>query len=98
MKNVWFNKKPPEERSPIWWFRWVPTVVVSVLILYFLYIVASVAIIPVLASFALAYLLNPLVQQGERRGLSRTVSAIASILFVSLVIAAFLAYVVPEFW
>lgn len=98
MKKFWFNSKPAEERSPFWWLRWVPTVVISVLILYFLYVVGSVAIIPVLASFALAYLLNPLVQQGVRRGLSRTVSAISSILLVGLVIAAFLAYVVPEFW
>lgn len=98
MKNYRPNSKPPEERSPFWWLRWVPTVVVSVLILYFLYVVGSVAIIPVLASFALAYLLNPLVQQGIKRGLSRTVSAVLAILGVSLVIAAFLAYVVPEFW
>jgi hypothetical protein len=71
-KNAWFNKKPPEERSPFWWLRWVPTVVVSVAVLYFLYVVGSVAIVPVLASFALAYLFNPIVYQAEKRGLSRT--------------------------
>lgn len=98
MKTTWFKSKPPEERSPFWWLRWVPTVVVSVLILYFLYVVGKVAIVPVLASFALAYLLNPIVQQGEKRGLSRTVSAIVAILLVSIVIAGFLAYVVPDLW
>lgn len=96
-KSLWFNSKP-EERSPFWWLRWVPTVVISVLILYFLYVVGSVAIVPVLASFALAYLLNPIVQQGEKRGLSRTVSAITAILLVSLAVAAFMAYVVPDLW
>jgi predicted PurR-regulated permease PerM len=98
MKNAWFKSKPPEERSPFWWLRWVPTVVVSVLILYFLYVVGSVAIVPVLASFALAYLLNPIVYQGEKRGLSRSVSAMCAILLVSLAIGAFLAYVVPDLW
>jgi predicted PurR-regulated permease PerM len=98
MKTAWFKAKPPEERSPFWWLRWVPTVVVSVLILYFLYVVGSVAIVPVLASFALAYLLNPIVQQGEKRGLSRTVAATVAILLVSIVIAAFLAYVIPDLW
>lgn len=98
MKPVWFNSKPPEERSPFWWLRWVPTVVVSVLVLYFLYVVGSVAIVPVLASFALAYLLNPIVLQGEKRGLSRTMSAIVAILLVTLAIGAFLAYVVPDLW
>ena len=71
IKNPWFKIKPPEERSPFWWFRWVPTLVVSGLILYFLYVVGSVALIPVLASFALAFLLNPIVQIAESRGLSR---------------------------
>ncbi len=84
--------------SPFWWFRWVPTVVVSALILYLLYVVGSVVLIPVLASFALAYLLNPIVYQIERRGLSRSVSALGAIVLVSLAIGAFLAYVVPDLW
>lgn len=98
MKNAWFNSKPPEERLPFWWLRWVPTVVVSILVLYFLYVVGSVAIVPVLASFALAYLLNPIVYQAEKRGFSKTVSTIAAILVVSLAVGAFLAYVIPDLW
>lgn len=90
--------KSPDERSPFWWLRWVPTVVISTLVLYFLYVIGSVAIVPVLASFALAYLLNPLVSQGEKRGLSRAVSAIAAILLVTFAIGAFMAYVVPDLW
>jgi predicted PurR-regulated permease PerM len=85
-------------RSPFWWFRWVPTVVVSAIVLYILYVVGSVAIVPVLASFALAYLLNPIVYAAERRGLSRVMSSIAAIVLVSLVIVAFTTYVVPDLW
>ncbi len=98
MKNSWFKSNPPEERSPFWWLRWVPTVVVSALILYFLYVIGSVAIVPVLVSFALAYLLNPIVYQAEKRGLSRTMSSIVAILLVTLGITAFMAYVVPDLW
>ena len=98
MKNSWVKAEPPEDRSPFWWLRWVPTVVVSVLVLYFLYVVGSVAIVPVLASVALAYLLNPIVLQGEKRGLSRSVSSLAAILLVSLAIGTFLTYVVPDLW
>lgn len=98
MKNTWYNPKPPEERSPFWWLRWVPTIVISAVILYFLYVVGSVAIVPVLASFALAYLLNPIVYRAEKKGFSRTVSAIVAISVVSLAIIAFLAYVVPDLW
>ena len=98
IKTAWSNPKPPEERSPFWWLRWVPTIVISVLVLYFLYIFGRVAIVPVMVSFALAYLLNPIVYQGEKRGLSRTVSAIVAILIVTLAITAFFAYVVPDLW
>ena len=35
---------------------------------------------------------------GEMRGLSRSLSAIAAIVVVGVVIAAFLAYVVPDLW
>lgn len=98
MKNNWFKIKPPAERSPIWWFRWVPIIVVSVVVIYFFYVIGRVAIVPVLVSFALAYLLNPIVMQAEKRGLSRTVSAVIAILLVALVITAFMSYVVPDLW
>src|SRR5688500_19289515 len=88
----------PKRTSPFWWFRWVPTAVLSAVILYLLYVVGSAVLLPALASFALAYLLNPVVYQFEKRGLSRTVSALAAIGMVSLGIAAFLAYVGPEPW
>jgi predicted PurR-regulated permease PerM len=98
MKNIWIKSKPPEERSPFWWLRWVPTVVISAFIFYFLYVIGSVAVVPVLASFALAYLLNPIVYQAEKRGLSRTMSSIVAILLVALFITGFMTYVVPDLW
>lgn len=92
------QSRPVEERSPFWWFRWVPTVVVSLVVVYALYIIGTVVIVPVLASVALAYLLNPLVQQFEKRGLSRTASSVVAIMVVSIGIAAFFSYVVPDLW
>ncbi|HRH46249.1 MAG TPA: AI-2E family transporter, partial [Pyrinomonadaceae bacterium] len=62
------------------------------------YIIGSVTPIPILASFALAYLLDPLVSQFEKRGLSRLWSAITGILLVILMVTAFLAYVLPDLW
>ena len=98
MKNPWYKSKPPEERPPFWWLRWVPTVVISTLLLYFLYVVGRVAIIPVLASFALAYLLNPIVYHAEKLGLSRVFSAVVSLLLVVVAIVIFSAYVLPDLW
>ena len=98
MKTPRSKPQSPEEQSPFWWLRWIPTIVVAALILYFLYVFGSVALLPVLASFALAYLLDPVVWQFEKRGLSRMWSSIISILLVTLLITAFIAYVIPDLW
>ncbi len=98
MENQWNQVNPPTERSPFWWLRWIPTIVVSVLIIYLLYVVGSLALVPLLASFALAYLLNPIVIQGEKRGLSRSISSVVAIFIVTVVIGLFLAYVLPDMW
>jgi predicted PurR-regulated permease PerM len=95
--------KPPapelrEQRSPLWWFRWVPAVVVIVLLLDLLYVVGRLALVPVLASFALAYLVNPIVYHIEKRGLSRPVAALAALLIVTLVAAGFLIFIIPGLW
>ncbi len=98
MKTSLIKPVPPEERPPFWWLRWVPTVIVSAILIYLLYVVGKVVIVPLMASFALAYLLNPLVYKGEQLGLSRVISSVAAVLLVSVVIGAFLAYVVPDMW
>jgi predicted PurR-regulated permease PerM len=95
--------KPPapelrEQRSPLWWFRWVPAVVVIVLLLDLFYVVGSLALVPVLASFALAYLIYPIVHQIEKHGLSRPVAALAALLIVTLVAAGFLIFIIPRLW
>jgi len=95
--------KPPapelrEQRSPLWWVRWVPAVVVTILFLNLLYVVGSLALVPVLASFALAYLVYPIVYQIEKRGLSRPVAALAALLMVALVAAGLLFFIIPGLW
>ncbi|HJQ71359.1 MAG TPA: AI-2E family transporter [Blastocatellia bacterium] len=91
-----FTPEPPRERPPFWWLRWVPAVILTILVLDLLYILGSVALIPVLASFAMAYLLNPLVTQGEKRGLSRPVAAVMALLAVAFAVTGFLMFVIPE--
>jgi predicted PurR-regulated permease PerM len=85
-----------QPQSPFWWLRWFPALVCVVVTLYFTYVIGSVAILPLLASFALAYLLNPIVLAFERRGISRAVAAILTLLGFILLIAAFVTFVVPD--
>jgi predicted PurR-regulated permease PerM len=94
------NKPVPvqERHSPFWWLGWVPAIVLAVLFLQLLYVAGRVAIVPVLASFALAYLLNPLVERFEMRGLSRTVASLAALLVVGVAGVVFLIFVIPDLW
>ncbi len=97
------NPRPPspetsEQRSPFWWFRWVPAVVFIVLLLDVLYVVGRLGLVPVLASFALAYLLNLIVYHIEKRGLSRPVAALVALLIVGFVAVGFLMFIISGPW
>src|SRR5688572_27970308 len=90
--------KSDEERSPFWWLRWVPTALLVSLLLYLGYVIGRVAIVPVLASFGLAYVLNPIVEIFERRGFSRIVAALLALLLVTGAVVLFVWFVVPDLW
>src|SRR6185295_12602271 len=92
------SPQTPPERPPFWWLRCVPAVVFFILVLDLVYIIGSVAIVPVLASFALAYILNPLVSFFENRGLSRAIAAGAALILVTLAVMGFLTFVIPDLW
>lgn len=94
------SSKPraPELQSPLWWLRWVPVAACAWIVLYLFYVLGRVALIPLLASVALAYLLTPLVQGLEKRGLPREFAAILTLLGVVLALVALLTLVLPDLW
>jgi predicted PurR-regulated permease PerM len=87
-----------EPQSPFWWLRWVPVVVFLFLLLDGLYFVGRLALVPILASFALAYVVYPIVHQMEKRGLSRSVAPLAALLAVTLIAAGLLLFIIPGLW
>lgn len=87
-----------DERPPFWWLRWVPAFVLTVALLYLFYVIGRVAIVPVLASFAIAYVINPISESFQKRGLSRAIAAFAAISVVTLAVAGFLWFVIPDLW
>ncbi len=92
------SQAPIAERPPFWWIRWVPTAVLVSAVLYLTYIVGRVAIVPVLASLALAYILNPIVEIFEKRGFSRIISALLALLVVTACVVVFIWFVIPDLW
>jgi predicted PurR-regulated permease PerM len=92
------SQAPIAERPPFWWIRWVPTAVLVAVVMYLTYIVGRVAIVPVLASLALAYILNPIVEIFEKRGFSRIISASLALFVVTACVVAFIWFVIPDLW
>lgn len=93
------RRRPKDEvSSPLWWLRWVPAVICTLLVLQLLYVAGKVAIVPVLASFALAYVLNPLVEKLETYKFSRTVAALLALGLVMSAATLFATFVIPDLW
>lgn len=87
-----------EDRTPLWWLRWVPLIVAVAFTFYIIYIVGQVAIIPVLASFSLAYVINPVVDLFQRRLRSRALASFLALTLVALGVFLFLGFVIPDLW
>ncbi|MEP7270832.1 MAG: AI-2E family transporter [Acidobacteriota bacterium] len=91
----WFAEDAAEPHSPLWWLRWVPAFLLIGLILQLVYVVGRVALVPVLASFAMAYLLNPLVAALEKRGLSPSIATGSALAIATIALIAVLTFVIP---
>ncbi len=90
--------QPPKRRSAFWWIRWVPAAIFIIIIFELLFIVGSVVLVPVLVSFALAYLLHPVSSYFERRGVPHSPSPFFTLLLITLTFIIFLLFVVPDLW
>jgi len=90
------NNHPPS--APIEWMRWVPAVLLAIIFLLFVFISGQIILVPMLISVALAYLLAPIVIWFERRGWSRSSSAILAITTTLLVVILALIFVLPGLW
>lgn len=92
------RKQQPKEDGPLWWLRWVPAAVLTLLILWLVYKAGSVALVPLLASFSLAYLLEPPVKTLVRQGVRHSIATVIVLVLSTLLMAGFAAFVIPNLW
>lgn len=85
-------------RSPIEWLRWVPAIVIALLVAGLLLIGGSVIFLPCLGSLALAYLLIPYVRWFEQRGWSRSTSVTLTMTLAALLFVLALIFILPNVW
>jgi predicted PurR-regulated permease PerM len=85
-------------RPPFWWVRWVPLTLLVVGFLVLLYVTTTSVVVPLILSFALAYMLEPVVEWFERRGFGRTVAVLFTLAVAVLVVALILLVLLPAVW
>ena len=86
------------KNGPLDWMRWVPAVLAGAVLIGLILIGSRVILIPLLSSFALAYMLEPLVELFERRGWSRTAAVLMTLALASLFLVLALIFVLPRIW
>jgi predicted PurR-regulated permease PerM len=84
--------------GPLEWMRWIPAVLIVVALIAGIVIGSNVILVPLLSSFALAYMLEPLVELFERRGWSRTLAVLATLAVATIVLTLALVFVIPAIW
>ena len=89
---------PARARNPLDWMRWIPALLLALLVVAALFISSQVILIPLLAPLALAYMLEPLVEWFEQRGWSRSASVLLTLTAASLVAILVLLFVLPGIW
>ncbi len=84
--------------GPLEWMRWIPAALILFILLAGIVIGSRVILVPLLSSFALAYMLEPLVELFERRGWSRTVAVLVTLVIAIVVLTLALIFVIPSIW
>jgi len=92
------NETGKSSTSPIAWMRWIPGVLLAILALTLVIFGLRIVLLPILLSVAMAYLLAPLTTWLERRGWSRSSSALLTVLGACLLGVLALIFIAPSIW
>lgn len=84
--------------GPLEWMRWIPAALIGFLLLASIIVGSRAVLIPLLTSFTLVYILEPLVELLERRGWARTPAVLATLALATVVLTLALIFVIPAIW
>lgn len=89
------NSRTTEIRPPFWWVRWIPAALLICSLLVVAIVIGGNVIMPLMVSFALAFLLEPLVDRFQKWGRSRNVAVILTLSGAVLLVTLALFFLVP---
>jgi predicted PurR-regulated permease PerM len=98
MKDAEPTIPPPRRGGPLEWMRWIPAALIVFVLIAGIAIGSRVILFPLLSSFALAYMLEPLVEWLQRRGWSRTPAVLLTLTAATVALILALVFVIPAIW
>lgn len=82
-------------RLPFWWVRWVPATLLIIGLIAVTIAIGGNVLVPLLVSFALAFMLEPLADWFQRRGHSRSVAVLLTLASAVLIVGLLLLFLLP---
>lgn len=82
-------------RPPFWWVQWIPAALLIAGLIALTIAIGGKVIVPLLVSFALAFMLEPLTDWFQRRGRSRNVAVLLTLASAALLVALLLLFLLP---
>jgi predicted PurR-regulated permease PerM len=82
-------------RPPFWWVRWVPVALLIAGLIALIIVIGGNVLVPLLVSFALAFMLEPIASWFQRRGHSRNVAVLLTLASAALIVALLLLFLLP---
>jgi predicted PurR-regulated permease PerM len=82
-------------RPPFWWVRWIPAALLIASLIALTIAIGGNVLVPLLVSFALAFMLEPLADWFQRRGRSRSAAVLLTLASAVLLVALLLLFLLP---
>lgn len=82
-------------RLPFWWVRWVPVALLIAGLIILTIAIGGNVLVPLLVSFSIAFMLEPLADWFQRRGHSRNVAVLLTLASAVLIVALLLIFLLP---
>ncbi len=85
-------------KSQFWWARWVPAALLVAGLIALAIVTGSPVLVPLLLSFALAFMLEPIADWFQRRGRSRNAAVLLTLLMATLAVLLIFFFLLPSIW
>lgn len=82
-------------KPPFWWVRWIPAALLITGLIALTIVIGGSVLVPLLVSFALAFMLEPLADWFQRRGHSRSAAVLLTLASAVLLVTLLLVFFLP---